>query len=508
MREKATLKLDNGAELRVELDNEDFDHEKIVVRSRLGQQRDHGRGLIAVIRSCAGNGSLAGPVAALSDTRYARSGDLYIAYRVAGTGPPDVVLSPGYLTHVEQNFEWPPYAGFVEALSAFARVIVFDRRGSGLSDRLRESGNFDEMIEDISAVLDDVGSERAALLGFVDGGPVCAVYAATHPERTSALVLSDSYACGTRTDDYPCAPSAEEHAETLRRYESGYGRRPIGASVIAPTRVGEPAFRRWLLRAQRYGASPAAAMRWYRMTMEVDIRDILPAIRVPTLVLYRNEGLESSRAAARFLADNVPDARLVGLPGDGMIGFGTDWRRAAAEIEQFVTGSRKSLGADRVLATVLFTDIVGSTEHALRFGDQRWRDVLADHDRAVRARLAEHGGREVKTTGDGFVATFDRPGGAIRCAAAIRDALAEADLQVRAGLHAGEVEVLGDDIGGIAVHIASRILGLAGAGEILLSRTVRDLVAGSGIGFADRGEHALKGLPEPWQLYEVATAGA
>lgn len=450
--------------------------------------------------------NLALEVTRLSDTRYARSGGLFIAYRVAGTGPIDLLLSPGYLTHVEQNFEWPPYAAFVEALASFSRVIVFDRRGSGLSDRLRDNGNIDEVMDDIAAVMDAVGSERAALVGLNDGGPVCTVYAAAHPERCSALVLFNSYARGTRTDGYACAPSAEEHAETLRRYEATFGRRPFAAGVVAPGLAHDPEFLRWLLRAQRYGASPGAAMDWYRLTTTIDVRGVLGTIRVPTLVLHRTEGREAVTAAARHLAASIPGARLLGLPGKDPIGVADSWRSDAAEIEQFVAGSRRSLEADRIMATVLFTDIVGSTGHAVRSGDRRWTELLSVHNVAVRRILSEHGGREVNTTGDGFVATFDRPGAAIRCATAIRNASSGDGLEVRAALHAGEVEVLGEDIGGIAVHIAARILALCEPGEVLLSRTVRDLVAGSGIAFDDRGVHALRGLPEEWQLYAVAAA--
>ena len=442
-------------------------------------------------------------MAALSDIRYARSGDLFIAYRVAGQGPPDVLLSPGFLTHVEQNFEWPPYRAFVEALASFARVIVFDRRGSGLSDRLRDDGNFDEMIEDVTAVLDHVGSKRAALVGISDGGPLCSVYAATHPHRTSALVLQASYACGTAVDGYDCAPTADEHAATLRRYETAYGRRPFGARVIAPSTADDPAFRRWLLRAQRYGASPAAAMAWYRLTMLIDIRDVLPTIRVPTLVLYRTEGLPRLTAAARHLAASVPDARLAELPGDAPLGMGDEWREDAAQVQQFVTGSRTALQVDRILATVLFTDIAGSTEQALRVGDHRWREMLEIHNDQTRRLLEQHRGREIKSTGDGFLATFDRPGAAIRCATAIADAVAKHGLTVRAAIHAGEIELLKDDIGGIGVHIASRILDATDPGEVRVSRTVRDLVAGSDLTFSDLGEHSLKDLPEPWRLYRV-----
>ncbi len=444
-------------------------------------------------------------VGALSDTRYARSGDLFIAYRVAGDGPHDLLLAPGYMSHVEQNYEWPAAAAMVETLASFSRVIVFDRRGSGLSDRLRESGNFDEIIEDISAVLDDAGSERATLVGFNDAGPMCCVYAATHPERTSALVLFNSYARGRRDDDYPWALADEEHAAVLKVYEEHFGRRPVALGVLNPPLRKDPAFRRWVGRAQRYGASPGAAITWYRMAMEVDIRSVLPTIRVPTLVLHRPASSPWVAGAARHLAENIPDARLVEQPGNelGTAGIG-DWRAFVAELQQFVTGSRKSLEADRVLATVLFTDIVGSTQRALRAGDQHWRDTLTAHNFIVRRLLAEHDGREVNTTGDGFVATFDRPGAAIRCAVDIRRALQEGSVEVRAALHAGEVEVLGDDIGGIAVHIASRILSAAGPAEILVSSTVRDLVAGSGIAFDDRGEQELKDLPEAWHLYAVA----
>ena len=444
-------------------------------------------------------------MSALSDTRFARSGDLYIAYRTMGDGPHDLLLAPGYMTHVEQNFEWPAYRDLIGALANFSRVIVFDRRGSGLSDRLREHGNSDEMIEDITAVLDDAGTERATLVGTNDGGPMCTVYAATHPERTSALVLFNSYARGRRDDDYPWALTDEEHATVLELYAQHFGRRPVALGTLNPPLRRDPAFRRFMGRAQRYGASPGAAIAWYRMAMELDIRDILPTVRVPTLVLHRPASSPWLAGAARHLAQAIPQASLVEQPGTELHALGGDWRAFVTEVQEFVTGSRTTLSADRILATVLFTDIVGSTEQAMRTGDARWRETLTTHNATVRQLLREHGGREVKTTGDGFLATFDRPGAAIRCAAAIREGVLEAGIDVRAALHAGEVEVLGDDIGGIAVHIASRILGVTRPGEVLVSRTVRDLVAGSRIRFTDAGEHTLKDLPEPWALYAVGT---
>jgi class 3 adenylate cyclase len=438
-------------------------------------------------------------------TQYARSGDLFIAYQVFGEGPFDLVFAPGWMSHVEQNWEWPDYERFLKRLAGFCRVIPFDRRGTGLSDRITVLATFEEMMDDIRAVMDAVGSERAALFGGVEGGAQAAVFAATHPDRTSALIFGGAFAKRTWAPDYPWAPPPEAHQMVLEAYEKRWGRDTIGLSLIAPDLQGQERerFGQWLGRAQRYGVSPGAAIAWYRMTTQIDVRHVLPAIHVPTLVLHRVGDRAVDIGNARYLAEHIAGARLVELPGSNHFPFIGDVDRMGDEIEEFLTGSRRVTEADRILATVLFTDIVGSTQRAADLGDRRWREVLDAHDAAVRRELERHRGREVKTTGDGVLATFDGPARAIRCAVGMSEAMRPLGIDIRAGLHTGECEVRGEDVGGIAVHIGARVASLAAPGEVLVSSTVKDLVIGSEIRFADRGAHPLKGVPGEWRLYAV-----
>jgi pimeloyl-ACP methyl ester carboxylesterase/class 3 adenylate cyclase len=438
------------------------------------------------------------------DTRYARSGELWIAYQVIGDGPFDLLFAPGYLSHLEQNWTWPAYAAMLERMASFSRLILFDRRGTGLSDRPLELGSFEEMTDDITAVLDAAGSERAALFGGAEGGPMCALYAASFPERTSALVLGASYARRTWAPDYPWGIPEEAQQRILAGYETRWGSRDFGIRALAPSLAEDERFTRWYAEACRFAGTPASARAWFQATMEIDVRDVLPAIRVPTLILHRTDDRAVPVEASRYLAEHIPDARLVERPGVDHFPFVGDYETLVDEIEEFLTGTRRAREPDRVLATVLFTDIVGSTERAAELGDSTWRSLLDEHHRLVRAELSRQRGKEIRISGDGFLATFDGPARAIRCALAIRDGVRGLGLEVRAGLHTGEVELAETGVEGIAVHIGARIADLAGAGEVLTSSTVKDLVVGSGVEFSDRGAHVLKGVPGEWRVYGAA----
>ncbi len=439
------------------------------------------------------------------ETRYAKSGDLRIAYQVHGDGPLDLVFAPGYLSHVEQNQWWPGYAEFVQKCAAFSRLIIFDRRGTGLSDRILALGSFEELMDDIGVVLDAVGSERAALFGGAEGGPMCALFAATFPERTSALVLGASYARRTWAPDHPWGLDDEAQQRILEGYEERWGRIGFGSRSLAPSLADDERFQLWYAQAQRFSGTPASAREWFRITMEIDVRDILPAIRVPTLVIHRVGDRVIPVESGRYLAAHIPDAKYVEAHGDDHFPFVGDIDSIVDEIEEFLTGSRRTREPDRVLATVLFTDIVGSTERAAELGDKRWTELLAEHHRIVRAELDRHRGRVVRVEGDGTLSTFDGPARAVNCATAIKRALTPLGVEIRAGLHTGEIELAATGVEGIAVHIGARVASLASPGEVLASSTVKDLVVGSGIVFADRGRHELKGVPGEWQLFAVDT---
>jgi pimeloyl-ACP methyl ester carboxylesterase/class 3 adenylate cyclase len=440
------------------------------------------------------------------ETRYARSGDLWIAYQVVGDGPTDLLWAPGYMSHVEQNWTWPTYADLLERLASFSRLITFDRRGTGLSDRTLALGSFEEMLDDIRAVLDAAGSERAVLFGGAEGGPMCALFAATHPERTAGLILGASYARRRWAPDYPWGISDEARKRILDAYETRWGvDDSFGVRRMAPSLADDPRFRRWHAEACRFAGTPASARAWFDLTMQIDIRAVLPTIRVPTRVIHRTDDAVVPVEAGRYLAEHIPTATLVELPGSDHYPFSGSTHEFIDEVEEFVTGSRRSREPDRVLATVLFTDIVGSTERAAELGDARWKELLADHHRVVRAELDRSRGKEVRLTGDGIFATFDGPARAVHCACGIRDAVRGLGIEVRAGLHTGEIELADSGVEGIAVHIGARIAALAGPSEILTSSTVRDLVVGSGIEFAERGTHVLKGVPGEWQVQAVTS---
>jgi class 3 adenylate cyclase len=435
-------------------------------------------------------------------TKYARSGDVNIAYQVVGEGPFDLVYVPGWVTNLEYGWESPLVTRYYERLASFSRLILFDKRGTGLSDRvpISELPTLEQRMDDVRAVMDAVGSERAALMGHSEGGNMCVLFAATYPERTIALVTFGIYVKRIPSPDYPWAPTPEAREKWLRQLEEEWGG-VVDLDVLAPGLVDDPAFRRWWSMYLRLSASPSAAVALGRMNTQIDVTPILPSVRVPTLVMHRTGDRDIRIEEARYIAQHVPGARLVELPGDDHLPWTPDMDLALDEVERFLTGSIRLPEPDRVLATVLFTDIVDSTARAAALGDRGWRQTLQTHREAVRRELERFRGREVRTTGDGFLATFDGPARAIQCALAIRDAASRSGLEVRAGLHTGECETMPDDIGGIAVHIASRVVTEANPGEVLVSRTVKDLVAGSGIAFEDRGTRSLKGLDADWELF-------
>jgi pimeloyl-ACP methyl ester carboxylesterase len=440
------------------------------------------------------------------ETRYAKSGEVNIAYQVVGEGPPDLVYVPGWVSNVELNWEEPSYARFLTRLASFSRLIVFDKRGTGLSDRVPVDHlpTLEQRMDDVRAVMDAAGSDRATLFGVSEGGPMCALFAATYPERTTSLVVYGSYARRSPGgEEYPWGRSRQEQEAFLREIETGWGG-PVALAPRAPSAMGDESFVRWWSGYLRQSASPQAVLALTRMNYEVDVREVLPTIQVPTLVVHRRGDRIMYTEEARYMAERIPNARLALLPGDDHLPWVADQDAILDEIEEFVTGVRPVHEPDRVLATVLFTDIVGSTERAAELGDRRWRGLLEQHHGAVRRELGRHRGREIDTAGDGFLATFDGPARGIRCAVAIRGAIRGMDLDVRAGVHTGEVELMGENIGGIGVHIAARVMAAAAPGEVVVSSTVKDLVAGSGIGFEDRGVQALKGVPGEWRLFRVA----
>jgi class 3 adenylate cyclase len=433
-----------------------------------------------------------------------------LAYQVVGQGGLDLVFLFGWPTHLGLMWEDPSFAGFLDKLSSFSRLILFDRLGDGLSDRGPTGHTFDDEMDDVRYVLAAIGSERAAFFGCHTGGRLALLLAATHPDEVSAVVTFGSHPATLRDDDYPWGSTPTEREEIFA------GLRALPPSEIAdrllaalaPGEAGNPTVRQWWRMFTASASSPVETLEGIKSLGPVDIRRLLGTIQAPVLVLHRTGDRLASVNASRYMAERIPGARLVELPGDDHLPFYGDQDAVVALAQEFLTGTLPAADPDRVLATVLFTDIVDSTRRAAELGDRRWHRVLVDHQELVRGQLARFRGREVKTTGDGFLATFDGPARAIRSAAAIRSGLRDQRLEVRAGLHTGECELLGDDIGGIAVHIAARVLAAAGAGEIVCSRTVKDLVAGAGFAFADRGTHRLKGVPDAWQLYAVEPAQA
>jgi len=433
-------------------------------------------------------------------TRYAKSGDVNIAYQVVGDGPFDLVLVPGFVSHLENDWDEPRSAHFLRRLASFSRLIRFDKRGTGLSDRPAGLPDLETRMDDVRAVMEAVGSERSALFGYSEGGPMSVLFAATYPERTTALVLYGTYAKRRDPDhDYPWAPTWEARQEAAAEIERTWASE-AELGRMAPN-ADEALGRWWQIRA-RASASPGAARDLILMNSQIDVRDVLGAVRVPTLVLHRRGDHDSRADEGRYLAARIPEARFIELAGEDHVPW-LDADQILDEVEHFLTGVRRGREPDRVLVTVLFTDIVGSTEQAATLGDRRWGELLEAHNEAVRGELERFHGRQVDAAGDGVFAVFDGPARAIRCAGAIRDAVGALGLEVRAGLHTGEVELAGDAVRGIAVHVGARVAAEAEPGEILVSSTVRDLVAGSGLEFDNRGEHELKGLSERRRLYAV-----
>ena len=437
-------------------------------------------------------------------TLYTRSGDYNLAYQVVGDADLDLLYIPGYVSNVELAWEEPLLARFLERLASFSRLILFDKRGTGLSDRVpvNELPTLEERMQDVVAVLDAAGSSRAALLGHSEGGNLAVLYAATHPERTLALVTMGIFASRIRSDDYPWAPTLEQRERYIADVEANWGT-DADADHLAPSAAQDEAFANRLTTYFRRSASPGAAAALLRVNSQIDIRNLLETVRVPTLVIHRSDDRDADVEEGRWIASRIPDARFLELPGPDHLPWVGDQDRLLDAVEEFVTGQRPAPRADRVLATVLVTDIVGSTERAVALGDREWKELLQQHRVAVRRELERSDGREVDTAGDGFLVTFAGPGRAIRAAAAIVEAVRPLGVEVRCGVHTGECELMADGIGGIAVHIAARVAGLASPGEILVTRTVTDLVAGSGISFAPRGEQTLKGIPGPQPLFAV-----
>ena len=441
----------------------------------------------------------------LPETRYAKSGDVNIAYQVVGEGPLDLVYVPGWVSNIEAMWEEPSHARLLGRLAAFSRLILFDKRGTGLSDPvpLDRLPTLEERMDDVRAVMDAAGSDRAAIFGSSEGGLMSVLFAATSPERIEALITLAIYATRLWSPEYPWAPKPEDRAAEIEEIERTWGGE-MDISSLAPS--ADEAFKRRAVAYLRRSASPGAAVALLRMNSLIDVREVLPTISVPTLVLQRVEDRDVNVEEGRWIARQIPGAKYVELPGDEHLIWAGDVDAVVDEVEEFLTGRRPVHEPDRILATVLFTDIVGSTERAASLGDRRWRELVGEHDSLVRRQLERFQGREVDTAGDGFLATFDGPARAIRCADSVRTAVRGLGLEIRAGLHTGECEIAGDSVRGIAVHTGARVAALAGGGEVLVSSTVKDLVAGSGIEFEDRGTRELKGVPGEWRLYAVRRA--
>ena len=437
-------------------------------------------------------------------TRYTRSGRYSIAYQVTGDGPFDLLWIPGFVSNIEFAWEEPLLARFLARLASFSRLILFDKRGTGLSDRVPpdELPTLEERMDDLIAVLGAVGSERAAVFSHSEGGSLAVLFAATFPQRTIALVTAGIFAKRIWSPDYPWAPKPDERAAEIEATERNWGV-DAGAAKLAPSASNDDAFTHRLATYFRQSASPGAAAALMRMNTQIDIRSVLPTITVPTLILHRSGDRDASVEEGRWIAARIPGARFGELAGEDHLPWVGDQDRLLDRVEEFLTGSPRARAIDRVLATLLFIDIVGSTARAAELGDERWRELLERFFATVRRELARHRGREVHSLGDGLLAVFDAPARTVHCALAIRDAVRAFGLEVRSGAHTGEVELGADDIQGIAVHIGARVAALAGAGEVWVSSTVRDLVAGSGLEFIDRGRHRLKGVRDEWALYSV-----
>ena len=433
------------------------------------------------------------------DTKYAISGDLSIAYQVFGDGEEDLVFVPGWISNIDLFWDEPIVARFLTELASFCRVILFDKRGTGLSDRGDGAATLEERMDDVRAVMDAVGSESATIFGYSEGGPMSVLFAATYPERTRALVLAGSYASRKAHEDYQEGLSQTEISNLVEKVRASWGT-SLDIEQRIPSLANNPRFCNWWARFLRGGASPSAALALLRMNLEIDVRPILTSVQAPSLILHAKRDQIVSCSSGRYLADHIPNARLVEMDADDHVPFTETSEQVLAEIRQFLTGQAKSQIEKRVLGTIMFTDIVGSTKLAHEIGDRAWNDTLEAHHDEIRNQLEIYGGREIKTTGDGFLIMFDGPARAIRCGHSIQSAMETIGLKIRIGLHTGECTISGDDVSGIAVHIAARVGGLADAGQVLVSQTVRDLVAGSGIDFDNLGKHELRGIEGQWSI--------
>jgi DNA-binding winged helix-turn-helix (wHTH) protein/pimeloyl-ACP methyl ester carboxylesterase len=459
----------------------------------------------ADVKDGEGAGAFPPELMRVPETRYALSGDVNIAYQTLGDAPLDLVFVMGWVSHLEYFWREPSFARFLRRLATFSRLILFDKRGTGLSDRvpLDQLPTLEQRMDDVRAVLEAVGSERAAIIGISEGGPLSALFAATYPERTSALVMIGTYAKRVRDADYPWGPTREEREHFFQEIREHWGG-PVGIEERAPSKAGDPAFREWWAEYLRMGASPGAAAALTKMNAEVDVRHVLPTVRVPTLVIHNRGDLCLKVEEGRYVASRIPGARFVELPGRDHLPFFEDQETMLDEIEEFLTGARHVREPDRVLATLLFVNIVNRDARAAARGVSRWRDLVARFRAHVAKEIKWFRGREVDVEGAGPLATFDGPARAIRCACAVKEYAARLDIEVRAGLHTGECDLLeGGRVGGLAVEIGRAVRGRAGAGEVLVSHTVKDLVAGSGINFEECGAHTFPGLPGDWRLFRV-----
>ncbi len=442
------------------------------------------------------------------ETRYAKSGDVNIAYQVTGKGPFDLVFVPGYVSHIEIEGSLPSFAPMLERLASFSRLIRFDKRGTGMSDRVGGAPTLETRMDDVRAVMDAVGSRRAAFYGLSEGAALSILFAATYPDRTAALVVRSAYPRRMWAPDYPWGRTEEEYVREVEGAVQLFGPRERAGEILRTIGRFDDEEANDFIAGVRFGSSPGSLEALHRMNKEIDVRHVLPAVRVPTLILHGSEDTIVPLEVARYMALHIPSSRVVEIPDAGHLALGKSTLEIAGHIETFVrevweAGGWEEREPDRVLATVLFTDIVGATAKAVELGDRAWRELLQQHHEAIRRQLARFRGKEIDTSGDGFFASFDGPARAIRCACAVVSAVRELGMDVRAGLHTGECELVDGKVGGIAVHIGARVAAQAEPGEVLVSRTVKDLVAGSGIDFQDRGEQQLKGVPGEWQLYVV-----
>src|SRR5438067_2557210 len=439
-------------------------------------------------------------------TRFALSGDVNIAYQVIGDGPMDLVFVMGWVSNIDEFWTEPSFANFLQRLARFSRLIVFDKRGTGLSDRVDEKHlpTLEQRMDDVRAVMDACGSKRAALLGISEGGPMCALFAATYPERTAALMTFGTYVKSLAAPDYPWGRTTEEYAAFSEAMRRDWGKGPFGLETRIPSKVHDERFKQWWTRYLIRSATPKTVLALGAMNSQIDVRAALPVISAPSLIMHRTGDRALPIGGSRYMAQHIRGARFVEFPGDDHLPWTSDPEPVLNEIEEFLTGTKHVEEPDRVLATVMFADIVDSTQRAAAIGDRAWTGELQQFYGLARQQLERYRGREIDTAGDGYFATFDGPARAVRCAQALTKQVSQLGLAMRAGLHTGEVEIIGDKVGGIAVHIGARVAGHAGPGEVVVSNTVKDLVAGSGLHFEDRGVRPLKGVPGDWRLYLAA----